>query len=440
MNRRKFLDTMALGAAGLAVSSTAKSYSQIVGSNDRLNFAILGLRWRGYAHLAGLQANSDKARVSHICDVDSRILAKFSAAAQKALGYEPANEKDFRNILARRDVDVITLAVPDHWHAPLAISALEAGKHVYVEKPCCHNPAEGAMLVAAARKYQKHVQQGNQMRSSQPVIEAMDKIHNGLIGDPYFAKAWYSNTRKDMGFGKVVPVPPELDWDLWQGPAPRRPYKDNIHPYNWHWLRHWGTGESGNNGIHVVDICRWALGVDFPITVAASGRRYAFKDDQQFYDTIAANFQYGDKTITWEGQSCNGLSYFDQGTGLAVVGTTGSVVMGIEGKGYQAFDREGKSTGVFGPDSSVPFYNKMDGDIATDAHFANLIAAIRTGEKLHAPIADGNKSTSTMLLSNIAWTVNRQIQTDPQTGEIHDDPEAMKLWSREYEPGWEPHV
>ena len=172
-------------------------------------------------------------------------------------------------------MDAITIATPDHWHAPMAIAGLQAGKHVYVEKPCSHNPAEGALLVEAQKKYGKLVQMGTQQRSSPHTIEIVDKIHNGLIGRAYYAKAWYSNTRKSIGVGKEAPVPPQLDWDLWQGPAPRRPYKDNVQPYNWHWFRIWGTGETLNNGTHEVDVCRWALGVDYPKRVTSSGGRYA---------------------------------------------------------------------------------------------------------------------------------------------------------------------
>ncbi|HEY1903798.1 MAG TPA: Gfo/Idh/MocA family oxidoreductase [Terracidiphilus sp.] len=441
VSRREFLDTLAVGAAGLAISSSAKSYGQIMGANDRLNFAIMGVRWRGYAHLAALVANKDTARVSHACDVDSNILAKFLGVAQQQLGYTPTGDRDFRHVLEQKDVDAVSIATPDHWHAPLAIAAVQAGKHVYVEKPCAHNPAEGALLVQVQQKYKKHVQQGTQQRSCSYTIEAMDKIHNGLIGKPYFVRVWYSNTRKGIGFGKEVPVPANLDWDLWQGPAPRRPYKDNIHPYNWHWFRHWGTGEAGNNGTHDVDLARWALGVDLPKTVVATGGRYQLKDDQQFYDTLAVNFDYGDEVISWECRSCNGMRYFDREAGLIVMGTTGSVfIYGDGGDGYEVFDLKGHKTGVFKLDESTPFSNKLDGDIATNAHFANLIAAIRTGEKLHAPISEGNKAVTMMQLSNISWELNRPLQTDQQDGKILNDPEAMKMWGREYEKGWAPHL
>ena len=441
VSRREFLDTLAFGAAGLAISSTAKSYGQIMGSNDRLNFAIMGLRWRGYAHLYGLKANKDTARVSHACDVDSNILAKFLGVAEQQLGYTPTGDRDFRHVLEQKDVDAVTIATPDHWHAPLAIAALQAGKHVYVEKPCSHNPAEGALLVQVQQKYQKHVQQGTQQRSCTHTIEAVDKIHNGMIGKPYFVRVWYTNTRKGIGFGKEVPVPANLDWDLWQGPAPRQPYKDNIHPYNWHWFRHWGTGEAGNNGTHDIDLARWALGVDYPKTIVATGGRYQLKDDQQFYDTLAVNFDYGDQVISWECRSCNGMKYLDRDAGLVVMGTTGSVLIyGDGGDGYEVFDLKGNRTGVFKLDDSIPFYNKLDGDGPTNAHFANLIAAIRTGEKLHAPISEGNKAVTMMQLSNISWELNRELQTDQQDGKIQNDPQAMKMWGREYEKGWAPHL
>src|SRR5271169_795034 len=307
VTRREFLDALAIGAAGMAVGTTAKSYSQILGSNDRLNFAVIGLNGRGYAHLSSLKANRSAARISHVCDVDSDILKKFAEATQREMGEAPAADKDFRNILEQKDVDAITIATTDHWHTPMAIAGLQAGKHVYVEKPCSHNPAEGEMLVAAQQKYRKLVQMGTQQRSSPHTIEIVDKIHNGEIGRAYYAKAWYSNVRKSIGFGQEVPVPAQLDWDLWQGPAPRRPYKDNVHPYNWHWFKHWGTGEALNNGTHSIDLCRWALQVDFPSRVTSLGGRYQFQDDQQFYDTLVTSFDYGDKMISWEGRSCNGM-------------------------------------------------------------------------------------------------------------------------------------
>ena len=438
VNRREFLDALAVGAAGLAIRANAKSYGQILGSNNRLNFAVIGLNSRAYAHLSALKANKDTACITHVADVDSNILEKFATKTLQAMGSAPTAEKDFRKILDQKDVDAITIATPDHWHTPMAIDGLQAGKHVYVEKPCSHNPAEGALLVEAQKKYGKVVQMGTQQRSSPHTIEIVDKIHNGLIGRAYYAKAWYSNTRKSIGIGKVVPVPPQLDWDLWQGPAPRRPYKDNVQPYNWHWFKIYGTGETLNNGTHEVDVCRWALGVDFPKRVTASGGRYHFKDDWQFYDTLVTNFEYDDAMISWDGNSCQGMKYYGRDRGSTISGTNGTVL--IDRDGYETYDLKGKMSSEFKAGSQTSSLDLIGSDSMTDAHFANFIAAVRKGEKLNAPVAEGNVAVTMLQLSNIAWEVNRELTLDSKDGKIQNDTEAMKLWDREYEKGWEPKL
>lgn len=440
LTRRDFLDTLAVGAAGLAVGTTAKSYAQIMGANDRVNFAIIGLHGRGYAHLSALAANQDIARVASICDVESNFLAKFAGAAQRALGYAPQPAGDFRKILEQKDVDAISIATPDHWHAPMAIAGVEAGKHVYVEKPCSHNPAEGALLIAAQKKYGKLVQMGTQQRSSPHTIEIVQKIHDGLIGRPYYGLAWYANTRKSIGIGRPAAVPATLNWDLWQGPAPRQTYKDNVQPYNWHWFRIWGTGETLNNGTHEVDVCRWALGVDYPNRVTAAGGRYQFKDDWQLYDTLMTNFEYDDKMIGWDGRSCNGMKLYNRDRGSTILGTTGSVL--VDRDGYEIYDLGGRKTSEYRiPHQATSSADLIGADSMTNLHFANFIAGITKGEKLHAPIEVGNVSVTMLQLSNIAWEVQRELKLDPANGgKIVGDPEAMKGWGREYEKGWEPHL
>jgi len=436
--RREFLDDLALGATGLLVATTAKSYSRILGANDRLNFAVIGLNGRGYAHLASLKANKDAARISHVCDVDRGILSKFADAVQREMGEAPSAKTDFREVLETKTVDAITIATPDHWHAPMAIAGLQAEKHVYVEKPCSHNPAEGTMLVEAQRQHGKLVQMGTQQRSSPHTIEIMNKIHAGLIGRPYLAKAWYCNTRKSIGTGKQVPVPSQLNWDLWQGPAPRRPYKDNVHPYNWHWFAIYGTGETLNNGTHEVDVCRWAMQVDYPNSVTSAGGRYQFKDDWQFYDTLDTSFAYDDRMISWEGKSCQGMKLYGRDRGAVILGTTGSVL--VDRDGYEIYDLKGNKTGEYRTGSTTSSSDLLGRDSMTDAHFANFIAAIRTGDALHAPIADGNVSVTMLQLSNIAWETGRTLNLSRQDGKIQNDPEAMKLWSRDNEQGWEPRL
>jgi predicted dehydrogenase len=438
VTRREFLDSLAVGAAGLAVGTTAKSYSQILGSNDRLNFAVIGLNGRGYAHLSSLKANKSAARISHVCDVDANILKKFADKTTVEMGEAPVAVRDFRQILAEKNVDAITIATPDHWHTPMAVAGLEAGKHVYVEKPCSHNPAEGVMLVQAQQKYGKVVQMGNQQRSSAYSIEIIEKIHGGLIGRAYYAKAWYSNTRKSIGTGKEVPVPAELDWDLWQGPAPRRPYQNNVQPYNWHWFRIYGTGEALNNGTHEVDVCRWALGVEYPSRVTASGGRYHFKDDWQFYDTLVTSFEYEDSLISWEGKCCQGMKFYGRDRGSAIMGTNGTVV--LDRDGYDIYDLKGNKIKEYRVGSTTSSSDTIGADSMTDAHFANFIAAIRKGEKLNAPIASGNVSVTMLQLSNIAWEVNRELRINPRDGQIQSDTEAMNMWGRQYEKGWAPHV
>jgi len=438
VTRREFLDTLAVGAAGLAVSSTAKSYGQIMGSNDRLNFAIIGLHSRAYAHLSALKANKDTARVAYVCDVDTTIMKKFADDTQRELGYAPSVDQDFRNILEKKEIDAITIATPDHWHAPMSIRGLQAGKHVYVEKPCSHNPAEGALLVQAQKKYGKLVQMGTQQRSSAHTIEIVNKIHDGLIGRAYYAKAWYSNVRKSIGVGKEAPVPQQLNWDLWQGPAPRRAYKDNVQPYNWHWFKIYGTGETLNNGTHEIDVCRWALDVDFPHSISSSGGRYHFKDDWQFYDTLVTSFNYEDKMISWECKCCQGMKFYGRDRGSVIMGTTGSVL--VDRDGYEIYDLKGNKTKEFKTGGETSSSDLTGRDSMTDAHFANFIAGVRKGEKLNAPVSIGNVAVTMLQLSNVAWEVNRELQVDTSNAHILNNPEAMKYWGREYEKGWEPHL
>lgn len=438
LTRREFLDTLATGTAGLAIASTAKSYGQILGSNDRLNFAVIGLHSRAYAHLSALKANKASARIAYVCDVDTNTMKKFAAETEKEMGEAPKTDQDFRNILKDKEVDAITIATPDHWHAPMAILGLEAGKHVYVEKPCSHNPAEGVMLVQAQKKYGKLVQMGTQQRSSAHTIEIVDRIHNGEIGQAYMAKAWYVNTRKSIGHGKEAPVPPQLNWDLWQGPAPRRAYTDNIQPYNWHWFKIYGTGETLNNGTHEIDVCRWALGAELPERISAQGGRYHYKDDWQFYDTLVTNFEYPDKLISWDCRCCNGIKVYDRDRGSVIIGTTGSVL--VDRDGYEIYDLKGKKTGEKKAGSETSSNDLMGRDSMTDAHFANFIAGVKKGEKLNAPAVVGNVAVTMLQLANVAWDVKRVLNLDTADGKVQHDPEAMKQWTRTYEKGWEPHL
>jgi predicted dehydrogenase len=437
-SRREFLKNTTMTSIGVTLGLTAfsaKSYGRIMGSNDRVNFMVVGLHGRGQEHIKSISLCNNSI-VSHICDVDRRELERGIEVVKGIFGQAPVTGKDIRKLLDIKDIDAITIATPEHWHTPMTIMGLQAGKHVYVEKPPSHNPAEGEMLVEAQKKYGKLVQMGSQQRSSPYTIEAIQKIHDGVIGKPYFGKTWYSNNRTSIGIGKEVPVPDYLDWDLWQGPAPRRPYKDNVHPYNWHWFWHWGTGETLNNGTHEVDLCLWALNVKYPLKVTASGGRYHFTDDWEFYDTIVTSFEYEDKMITWEGKSCNNMQYYGRGRGTTIHGTEGTLL--IDRGGYEIYNNENEKIFEYiSPEQDVSIGTSGGGPM-TDMHFQNLVNAIRTGEKLHSPIEVGNISVTMLQLSNIAWKTGRTLNLNPANGHILNEKLAMEmLWRREYEPGWE---
>ena len=258
LNRRRFLKSAIASSAGIGLATSAEGFN-ILSSypvKDKYNVAIMGLNGRGGEHASGF-ARQEKANVAYICDVDERAVAsgidRVMKAGQKS---KPKGVSDFRQALEDKSVDVLTIAAPDHWHAPAAILGLKAGKHIYVEKPGSHTPAEGELLIQAATKYNKTVMMGNQRRSWPRVREAIQALHGGVIGPVYYARAWYTNTRPTIGKGKEVAVPSWLNYELWQGPAPRKLFVDNLLHYHWHWRWHWGTGEIVNNGTHFIDLAR----------------------------------------------------------------------------------------------------------------------------------------------------------------------------------------
>ena len=438
-NRREFIKKSALGTAGLTIGGiglSAASYRRIVGANDTVVFAAVGVNSRGLANIQAVLGCTGTA-ISHICDVDSIAINKGIEKVNSINGSKPAGIEDIRKLLEDKSIDAITVATPDHWHAPMAIMAAQAGKHVYLEKPSSHNIHENELLVEVYRKTGKVIQMGDQQRSAPTSIEAVERIRRGDIGRPYFGKAWYANTRGPIGIGKEVPVPEWLNWDLWQGPAPRTGYRDNIVHYNWHWFWRWGTGELLNNATHEVDVCRWALGVDYPDKVSAMGGRFHNEgDDWEFYDTQVVNFQYGDdKLITWEGKSSNGMRAYNMDRGALIQGTEGSFVLhrngfekyNLSGELVEKKEETGRSetTGTRGLGSL---------DVL---HMHNFIEVIRKGTSLHAPIDDGAVSVNLCHLGNISQKVGRMLEVDAETGKVIRDQEAMALMSRDYEPGWE---
>ena len=432
-SRRDFLKTSALAGTGLTL---APSFAFRGAPNEKVVLGVMGVNSRGL-YLAEQFAKLKNAEVGFICDVDEAAMNKAIAAVEKITGKRPKGIKDVRQLLEVKDLDALAIAAPDHWHAPAAIMACQAGKHVYVEKPCAHNPAEGEMLVEAARKHNRLVQMGSQRRSFPSLMEAMQSLREGVIGRVYFAKGWYVNNRKPIGVGKVAPVPAGLDFDLWQGPAPRREFKDNLVHYNWHWFWHWGTGEALNNGTHEIDVMRWGLGVDFPTKVSSGGGRFAYKDDWETPDTQTITFEFPNNTaMTWEGRSCNNFPVEGAGRGTIFYGERGSMVI-PGGAAYKIYDEKNKVVKEVTSSAKADAANTVSATGDQDAqHLLNFVEAVREQAKLNAPILEGHKSTLLPQLGNIAYRVGRVLNCDPTNGHILNDKEASKLWSREYEKGW----
>ncbi|MFK7844728.1 MAG: Gfo/Idh/MocA family protein [Rhodothermales bacterium] len=437
-NRREFMKTTAAAGLGLSVSGSLPAIHKGISPNEKVVVAVMGVKGRG-GGLANTFASLPGSEVAVICDVDENVIGECIKDVTDRQDKKPEAATDIRKVLERDDIDAIVIAAPDHWHAPAALMAMQAGKHVYLEKPCSHNPREGELLIQAQKKYNKVVQMGTQQRSGPRSIELVEAIHDGIIGDAYFAKAFYSNTRGSIGRGKTAPVPAGLDYDLWQGPAPRVDFKDNIIHYNWHWFWHWGTGEACNNGTHEVDVCRWALDVDYPSRVMSTGGRYHFDDDWEFYDTQIMSFEFeGGKSISWEGRSCNGHQFFGRGRGSTIHGTNGTAL--VDRDGYIIFDHKGKEIKRNMKSEATDQLNTIGTGDLTDYHIDNFCKGIRDGAKLNTPIDEGHKSVLLCHLGNIAQHTGQVLECNPENGHVYDKDVMEKMWGRTYEPGWEMKV
>ena len=421
LNRRSFLKQTAVASAAAAVVSTRPWLRAADSPGDKIVLGVMGVNGRGSDLARGFSSLSG-AEVAYVCDVDSRAAEKAAKLLGNKQPRAPKTVKDFRRVLEDRNVDALIIAAPDNWHAPATILACAAGKHVYVEKPASHNAREGELMVAAARKHKRVVQLGTQRRTWPGVVEGVHKVHDGALGRVLFSRGWYNNTRASIGHGKASPVPDWLDWELWQGPAAERPFRDNVVHYNWHWFWHWGTGELGNNGIHSLDICRWGLGVDFPTRVTSGGGKYRHDDDQETPDTHSVTFDFAGKSLVWEGRSWHPRGFEGSQFGIAFYGEKGTMV--IDGGGYKVFDFKGAEL------------DKGSGPAGDTEHLQNFLDCKRP----NAEIEEGHKSTLLCHLGNIAWRTSHTLRIDPTNGHILGDAEAQALWGREYRPGWEPKV
>ncbi|MDC6478429.1 Gfo/Idh/MocA family oxidoreductase [Flavobacteriaceae bacterium] len=430
-----------IGTASVVMGALSPNFMigrNILGANDRINCAIAGVRSRGKAHAAAIHLQKN-ANVIFSCDVDDKIIEEHNIWSKKNIGYVPKVEKDFRKLVENKDIDAVFIASPEHWHAPMAIMAMQAGKHVYLEKPCSHNPHENELLVAAQKKYGLKVQMGNQQRSAVTSMQAITDIRNGIIGEVYKGEAYYSNNRGSIGIGKEISVPKTLDWELWQGPAPRKAYKDNIHPYNWHWFRNWGTGEVHNNGTHEIDICRWALDEGLPESVSSVGGKYTFQDDWEFVDNQQVTFKYPkNKFITWTGHSRGLIQPKRPGRGVTIYGSKGTIQ--LSRNFYKRYDLGGNLIdSIFEDAVSQTTDTRGQGQLDVN-HVENLFNAIREEKSLNAEIKDASISTMMCHLANMAQDAGETLQIDRKSGKVLNNTMIMKNWKREYAQGWEPKV
>lgn len=446
-NRRNFLKKAAAGAVGVTFANqfsanamTAKSYSNIIGANDRINVAIQGLGRRYGAYKSPIINEENNVKLLYLCDVMKSQRDKAAENFGKDVNYKIALENDIRKVLDDKNVDAVFMATPDHWHTPGALMAMQAGKHVYLEKPCSHNMAENELVVAAQEKYGKLIQMGNQQRSSVESNSIINDIHKGIIGDVHKATAFYINRRGRVP-NQTKKTPPEgLDWELFQGPAPRREYTNNTWDYNWHWYGwDYGTAEMGNNATHELDIARWALDVEYPEHVNVRSGKHHYKDDGwEMYDSMEARFVFsGGKIIEWDGQSRNAYNKYNRERGTIVYGSKGSVF--IDRQGFELYDLAGKLIRDNKSKGSEGGIALGGGGDLTTRHATNFFAAIRGKAELTSPIQQGAVSQALTHYANIASRIDKSFDVDTISGRIFDR-EAMNLWSRSYEPGWEPKL
>lgn len=424
-DRRAFLKGSAVAgsAALLAVTSPARA----AGANERFRTSVIGTGGQGKAHVRSWLTHQD-VDLAYVCDVDNDRLAEAAMLAPDA---KPVS--DLRRILDDPSVDAVSIATPDHWHTPAALLALDAGKHVYVEKPCSHNVREGRMLVDAAARTGRLVQHGTQTRSSPGHQEAVQMLRDGAIGDVLIARAWDVQFRGPIGKEQPSDPPSGFDYDTWIGPAPMVPFQKNRHHYTWHWWYDFGTGDAGNDGVHELDIARWGLGVDTqPSRVSAFGGKYVHDDDQQFPDTLTACFEYpsgdstlGTKQLIFEMRLWSTNYPENVDNGVEFIGTKGRMFISKRGKFQLYAGRNQKQ------DKSIS--GSLGGSVAD--HQRNLLDAIRGQAELRADAQTAHLSASLPHLANIAARLDRSFDFDPQSEQCPHDEQANALLTRTYRKG-----
>lgn len=411
VNRREFM----AGVGGTAAVLAANSVRGAEPASERVRIGVIGVRGRG-SELIATVVKDPRAEIVAVCDIDDASFARPMKILESAGAKSVRSEKDFRKLLDDRTIDAVFVAAPDHWHALLTVMACQSGKDVYVEKPVSHNIVEGRRMVEAARKYARIVQAGTQRRSSPEIAEALEIVRSGGIGKVGSARTWIVHKRNSIGHGSPGPVPAGVDYAMWQGPAPDRPFYPNRFHYNWHWFWNWGTGELGNNGIHAIDLARWGLGLDAPTSIVSTGGNFVLDDDEETPDTQVAIWRFPTAILIWEHRIWSKHPIDGSSFGVSFEGDQGTLIIGE--REWKVV--EGKTT--------------AGGKIADPqaAHIANFLECVKSRKKPNAEIEIGHLSTRLCHLGNVAQRVGRRVDFDASTERFVNDAEADKLLSREY--------
>lgn len=424
--RRDFLKT----AGVFAISGGA---SRILGANDRVNVGVIGIGGRGTAHMK-TWAVTPQVRVTALCDVNQAARERGVALIEQATGSKPQEFIDMRKLFESKDVDAVSMATPNHWHALGTIWGCQSGKDVYVEKPASHNVFEGRKMIEAARKYNRMVQVGSQSRSSPHIKKAMQLLSEGVIGKIYMSKGLCYKRRKSIGHTPDQPVPPGVNWDLFLGPAPMRPFSMNRFRYNWHWFWDTGNGDIGNQGIHQMDIARWGLGRDLPTAVVSTGGKYVYNDDQEAPNTQIAALDYGDAELVFEvrGLMTDGEGSLDPPIGITIGnlfwGSDGYML--VAGGGFKVYKGDSRELVMDEKAERSP----RGATAQPQPHFLNFIDAVRARDHklLNAEVEIGVRSAVLVHVANISYRLKRRLEFDPTTWKFRGDQEANQMLTRPY--------
>jgi predicted dehydrogenase len=416
-----------------AAAAGAANIRGLASPNDTVRIACVGLRSRGKDHL-NAYLKMPNVEIAAVCDIDESILNERAGLVASKAAKKPDTYTDFRKLLEDKSIDAVSLATPNHHHTLQTIWALQAGKHVFVEKPCSHDMFEAKQIAAAARKYDHLlVEHGTQSRSMPSVREAVQKMNDGLIGEIYMARGLCFKWRDTIGRTPEEPVPAGVHYDLWIGPAPERPFTRNRFHYNWHWMWDYGNGDIGNQGPHQIDVCRWGLGVKYPYRVSAQGGHFMFDDDQETPNVLTATYEFHDSTgkqkhMVFEVRHwiSNHEAGIDGGPDRDS-NTMGAVFYGS--KGYLAIEYDGRYQCWLGREQQHGPAHFVEGN-----HFQNFIDALRSGKQsdLTAPIDEGAISTTLVHLANISYRLGRTLTFDAEHYRCEGDDEATAMFRRKY--------